>query len=84
MVFLVSYSPYHSIIPMFLNTVLLNHLFSGKCLSLYMCLYGICVTFDFSSTEVRRIPEWEARVLYGEVPDNKSMKIMISIMAAYF
>lgn len=69
---------------MFLNTVLLNHLFSGKCVSLYVCLHGICVTFDFSSTEVMSIPEWGARVLYGEVPDNKSIQIMVSITAAYF
>lgn len=53
----------------------------------YTCVfmaYVLSVTFDFSSTEVMSIPEWEARVLYGEVPDSKSMQIMIPVMAACF
>lgn len=44
--------------------------------------YVLFVTFDFSSTEVMSIPEWEAKVMHGEVPDKRSMQIMIPIMAA--
>jgi len=29
---------------------------------------------EFSSTEVVSIPEWEAKVVYGEVSDKKSLQ----------
>lgn len=34
--------------------------------------------FEFSSTEVMSIPEWEAKVIYGEVSDKKSLQIETS------
>lgn len=34
--------------------------------------------FEFSSTEVTSIPEWEAKAVYGEVSDKKSLQILTS------
>ena len=56
-------------------TIFFSNVYRYACVFMAHVLSDI---FEFSSTEVMSIPEWEAKVVYGEVSDKKSLQIETS------